>query len=318
MPITSKTARALFAGAPHLLAAAPAVVMMMLWWDRLPDSLATRFGSDGAVSDQMSRTGLLVSMLVLSIMLAVVFGILFGLSSERHSTRGMSPRWFAAVSWATAGLLAPLLLTLVLVNVDVTDPNAAEMPINTLLYGLGAAALAGAIGFFLAPADPVTDPAIEPRQMEFGPTEQVSWKKNISTPWLALFGTALLALGVFIGWTADWVAGLVTAGSGIVVCLFMNFAMTVDRNGLTVSLAALSFLRIRIPLYDIAKVEVEETTPAQFAGLGYRIVPGGSGVILRQGPTLIITRASGRWFAVTVDDAETAAGVLNGLLARKG
>jgi hypothetical protein len=46
-------------------------------------------------------------------------------------------------------------------------------------------------------------------------------------------------------------------------------------------------------------------------------VPGGSGVILRAGSALIVTRRSGRRFTVTVDDAETAAGLLDGLAHRQ-
>lgn len=203
-------------------------------------------------------------------------------------------------------------------NIEAPDPSTVTMPITALLSGVGAAALTGLIGFYLAPNDPRNDSKPESQQLELGPDEQIRWQETIGAPWLALVGSVLLAAGLLIGWTMHWSAGLVTAGSGALMFLFLKCAVTVDRNGLTVSLAALRLLRIRIPLDDISRVEVEKTVPDQFLGLGYRIVRGGSGVILNHGPTLIITRTSGRWFVAAVGDAATAAGVLNGLLAQKG
>ena len=55
----------------------------------------------------------------------------------------------------------------------------------------------------------------------------------------------------------------------------------------------------------------------EFGGWGLRLsVEGRFGVVLRQGEAIEVTRANGRRFLVTVDDAATGAALLQALIAR--
>ena len=55
---------------------------------------------------------------------------------------------------------------------------------------------------------------------------------------------------------------------------------------------------------------------SEFGGWGYRVRPGASGVVLHSGAALSVRLRGGREFVVTVADPETAAALLNGLIAR--
>jgi hypothetical protein len=70
---------------------------------------------------------------------------------------------------------------------------------------------------------------------------------------------------------------------------------------------------VHVPAADVASASTADVAPVQFGGWGYRVVPGGRGIILRGGPALVVTQHSGRRLTVTVDDPGIAAGLLAGL-----
>ena len=313
--------RMLLAGVPQLLAVVPAVVVMLVCWDRLPERMATRFGIDGSVNDHLNRSTLLVTMIGLGLLLSVVFGLAGRPASGARTiriSRWDIPRLLVAFSWGLAGFLGVLLVVVVMSNVDVRDTADASMPATALLYALGAAVVAGAVGALLAPRSEAPPPGDdEPPAMDLGPEEHVSWSRPISSPWLAVLGVVLLGVGVVLGWSLDWVTGAPVLVAGTLVSLSSRATVTADRRGMTVTFSVLGWPRMRVGLDQIESAVAENVSPAQFGGWGYRIIPGASGVVLRSGPALILTRTSGRRFVVTVDDAETAARVLNGLRARR-
>ncbi len=51
--------------------------------------------------------------------------------------------------------------------------------------------------------------------------------------------------------------------------------------------------------------------PLAYGGWGWRVVPGGTAVVVRGGEALVVELRSGRRFAVTVDGAAEAAALLN-------
>lgn len=313
--------RMLLVGVPQLLAVVPAVVTMLVVWDRLPEPMATRFAFDGAVSDQMSRSALLLTMIALGLVLSVGLGLAYRTAGDPRANRISRwdvPRLFVAFSWAVAGLLGVVLVMVVASNTDAVGAATVTMPAVELLYAVAAAVVAGAVGALLAPrseAAPLDED--EPPAMELAPGEHVSWTRPISSPWLTILGLALLVVGVVLGWSAGWVTGGPFLVAGLLVGLLSRATVTVDQRGTTVRFTPLGWPRVRIDLGEIESAVAENISPAQFGGWGYRIVPGASGLVLRAGPGLILTRRTGRKFVVTVDDAETAARVLNGLRARR-
>lgn len=317
----SKLGRGLLVGGPQLLAVAPAAATMVAMWDRLPERLATRFALDGSVSDHMGRPAVFFSLIGLGLLLSVTLGFVSGAMSGTRAvllSRWDLPRLLVVFSWGLAGFLGVLLFALVTSNIDAGEAATVSMSALALLYALGAAVLTGAVGFGVAPRS-----RTEPREghetpaMELGAGEHVSWSRSISSPWFALLGVVLLVAGPVLGWGVGWVPGGTVVAAGLLISLLSRAMVTIDRRGTTVTFSALGWPRVQVGINEIESAAAEDVSPAQFGGWGYRIIPGASGVLLRTGPALILTRTSGRRFVVTVDDAETAARVLNGLRARE-
>jgi hypothetical protein len=89
----------------------------------------------------------------------------------------------------------------------------------------------------------------------------------------------------------------------------------VSPTGLTVRLGPIRVRRI--PLDKIVRAEATHIEPMRWGGWGWRVIPDASAIVLRRGDGLVVHYPGGRRFAVTVDDAATGAGLLNGLLARE-
>jgi hypothetical protein len=305
--------RGLLAGIPHVIAVAPTIVVLATAGDRLPEPIASHFGLAGTADGFASR----FTMLAVAAMLGTGLALMFGLTARQGAPRAAAVsrfdtgRWFIGVSWGTAAFLSVVLYAATAANLDLSDAAATTLPGWTFPLGLLAGVVAGAVGGLVAPRTPPAPADAAPiRPLPLGPTEQVSWSRRISSPWLPLLGGALTAGGLVIGVAAQPGAGIVVGVSGIAVVTLASARVVVDRRGLTVTLGPLGRPRLHVPAEDITAVTVADVTPAQYGGWGYRVIPGGRGVIIRSGPALVVTRRSGKQVTVTVDDAETAAGVL--------
>ena len=96
------------------------------------------------------------------------------------------------------------------------------------------------------------------------------------------------------------------------------WTVTVDRRGLR-AVSAFGWPRVLIPLHEIREVNAIQVSPtADFGGWGWRWdAAGRSGIVMRAGSAVQVTRASGKKFVVTVDDADTAASVLAALVGSR-
>lgn len=310
--------RAVLGGAPHLVAAAPTVTVLIAERDRLPARMASHFAADGTVDGYLGHGAFVGTAIGLGVGMAVVFALVAALSARSGAvSRWDVPRGTIALSWAVAALLGVTQFSAVAVNLDHPDGTGVGLPMWTLLAGLGAAVVAAVIGWLIAPPTPVADR--EPASVVALPisaTEQVSWSHTTTVVWLPVLGAVLLAGGVALTVAQAVGAGVALILIGALFLLHGRVRVTADRRGLTVALGLMGFPRVHIPVEDIASVTAADVSPASFGGWGYRFVPGGSGVIVRSGPALIVTRRSGRRFTVSVDDAATGAGVLAGVTGR--
>jgi hypothetical protein len=319
--MTATTRRALLAGIPHLIAFAPVIVVLATASERLPDPIASHFDLSGSADRYVSRGAMLVLAIALAVGLALLFGLLARLGGARSApvSRWDTLRMMVGISWASACLLGVVLLGSVVANLGLTDPATAVLPWWTFPLGLLAAAVAGVVGGLVAPSTPTAGEEPEAvSAVPLGPTEQISWSRSVGSPWFPVVGAVLVIVGCALGVAVDPVAGIVAGVAGAAVTLFSQARVTVDRRGLTVALGLLGWPHLRVPAHDVASVTVSDISPAQFGGWGYRVVPGGRGVIIRSGPALVVTRRSGQRITVTVDDPHTAAGVLAGVATPEG
>ena len=311
--------RVLLAGVPQLVAAVPAVVVLVAMGDRLPSPLASHYGPTGAADGFASRGAMLGLSIGLAVLMAVVFGFIarqFGGSRSTAISRWDTGRFFMGAAWAAAAGIGVTQYASVAANLDLVDAAGARLPGWMLPLGLGAAVVGGAVGWLIAGSTPVVEHDPTPvHATQLGATEQVSWSRTVGSVWIPVGGVVLIAGGIALGVLVSWGAATGPLVVGVLLLLFGSARVTVDRRGLTVALGVLGWPRVRVHAGDIVAVSVADVSPAQFGGWGYRIIPGGSGIVVRSGPALIVTKRSGHRFTVTVDDAETAASLLAGVAA---
>jgi hypothetical protein len=114
-----------------------------------------------------------------------------------------------------------------------------------------------------------------------------------------------------------WWPQLTSLAAALLVWLLAAIDVTVDVGGLTVTSVLGRFRWKRIPVERIAHAEATGIEPLRWGGWGYRLIKHGSAIVLRRGPGLRVDLVDGRVFAVTVDDPEPAAALLNDLVGRQ-
>ncbi len=158
--------------------------------------------------------------------------------------------------------------------------------------------------------------------VSIGPDQRAVWVSYAFNPMLLGLALALLAATVALGALAIlgfpaglWIAVVAVAVAGLVGVTLSAVRVQVDDRALVIAYGPLRRPVRRIPLDEIDGAWVEDRRPAQVGGWGYRIVPGGTTIMIRRGECLVVRLSSGRELAVTVDDAGRGAALLNTLLA---
>lgn len=313
---------ALLAGLPPALSAVPNVVLLAAAADRLPDPLATHFGPDGADG----FTGRVATMAVsagLGIGLAAVFALIL-VAGARSGTLTRTPatpsdpiRLLIASAWGVGGFTGTIMFSGTLANLDAADATRVSLPLLAFVAAAAAGILFAASGWFIAPDTPVAaETRSSVRPLPLRPTERVSWSRRVSSPWMLLAGMIAFLLGVVTGFVLQPLTGVLLALTGGLLAQLASIRVVVDQRGLTVGTGPFGWPRWRLRPEDITEVSTEDISPARYGGYGIRMIPGTTAVLLRGGPGIVVTRRSGRRFAVSVDDAGTGAGVLAGVVER--
>jgi hypothetical protein len=96
-----------------------------------------------------------------------------------------------------------------------------------------------------------------------------------------------------------------------------SFHVRVSAAGLTVR-STFGWPRTTVPADEVERADVVQVRPVHdFGGYGWRLGrQGRTGVVVRAGEALEVTRTGGRALVVTVDDAADAAALLNTMAER--
>lgn len=289
--------------------------LVAAWRDDLPDPVATHWGSDGV--DGYSGLGFVTwSPLVVGLVAAVIGLIAVGRVIDRTLAR--------VVVGTIAGVSISVIATAVAtawVQRGAVDASTVDVPnveiVASLLVGLLCALAAAA----LVPGWPTVrqpDTGMRPAPMELGDDERVVWVRSVSTPgvlWGVLAALVIVALTVTLVLRA-WPAGVIVVVALIPMAMFSTVRVRVDRTAVTIR-GALGWPRIRIPMDQIDHATVVPVRALRdFGGFGYRVAvfgefKGAKGFVLRSGPALLLTRTDGRREIIVVDQAETAAALVN-------
>ncbi|GAA3628796.1 hypothetical protein GCM10022200_09230 [Microbacterium awajiense] len=254
---------------------------------------------------------------------------LTSLSGLRRGDRGPTYRFMGAMAAAVSTLIAMLMTWTYAAQAGTTGHDATVSIWPVLVVSFAAAVVIGVIAWSVQPANR-REPAVPaPAQpLDLAAHEQAVWLRTAtlrSAGAIAITAISIVLVLVAVGcWFAGapvevaWVVTGVAVLVAAIAAMTVAFRVRVDATGLhVVSVAGLP--RFAVPIADVASASaVEVTAMGEFGGWGLRkALDGRFGVILRSGPALEVARRDGRRFVVTVDDATTAAGLLETFAQRR-
>lgn len=97
--------------------------------------------------------------------------------------------------------------------------------------------------------------------------------------------------------------------------LFAEVHVVVSRSGVTIHFGIWGWPRRRIAIESIEKAGVRDLFPREFGGWGYRRRGNAVAIIVRAGKALALKTSKGE-VLVSLDEAEEAAGLINGFLSK--
>jgi hypothetical protein len=305
-------------------------------WPRLPSRLADHWNFAGTANGSAPR---LVTFLALGA-IAVPGTVLFvaGWVAGRRGVGGRRPRPGRTAAGTAAGLTAAGLTAAGLTAIGVfltamatgsvllvtvanlgggTSRSDSVGPAAVLLLVGGAALVTAFAGLVLRYGGfGARDGGAPPASLGLRAGERAVWsgRARVSWPWPA--GALLVAGGVLGGaLSGQWGLAVAPVLGGAVTFCFTSVRVTVAARGVSVGYGALGLRLTRIPLSRIATAAAVEVQSFSFGYRGSLLVFGSAAVILRRGPALRLTLRDGKSFTVTVNDAGTAAALLNDLIS---
>jgi hypothetical protein len=282
------------------------VLPFVLYWGDLPNPMAVHWDLGGNPNGSMPPVALL---LILAVMFAAIHSAVIRALSRAPDE---APSFIAGL-FGLGALLASISWLSVLANRDqVTWESAEGMGILELIGVLVVAVVFGFFGWMVAGHKNVkrdTVPEAVPALDIAAPGAAV-WSGRGGGRVLPGAGLALIGIGLATwGWTT-----LVLGFAGLAVWLFAEVRVTVSRNGALVSLGWLGVISWTVPLSEVSAAELEIVNPMSYGGWGYRLRPGVRAIITRSGEAMRLVRPYKQDLVMTVDDAETGAGLINALL----
>lgn len=293
------------------------------WRDELPSPVAIHWGLDGA-ADDFADVGFVVAVIAGFGGAFALGGLILVLAARGDS---LLSRMTAGVTAGTTAFVTALAAWLTANQRGLADAGGADVSPAVVLAALGIGAAAAAAAVFLVPRSGERDPRLAEPDVPAVPVrtgEHVAWTRSVATGSLP---AALLVAGVGVTAVVGvvtrqwWTLGLSFVLAVLVGAMF-SITVTVDRRGLTVR-GRFGWPRWQVPLDEIERATIDQVRPIRhFGGYGYRIAAfgplrGASGFVLRGGDALVVERVGGRRNVTVVDDAVTAAGLLNSLVAER-
>lgn len=301
-----------------------ATILMLSWLPQLPDPIAVHWSGSGA-----NGYGPAVPFAAAPATIAILFSVFAVVFSWNQNPAG-GVTWIQKLILVTSVWLATFLSFGLAASLSLQRglSDAHKTPDVGLWLAIGAALAFGfatVAWFLLPPGKSIDEPGTDPVPLDVRGEERVSWSHTarFGTTALSIVGLAIVvALSVLIITALGKPGSTLLAVIVVVVVLLLtltNFwwSVSADHRGF-IARSALGWPRKRIRLGDIRSVSVVHVHPTRdFGGWGWRWTGGGrSGVILRAGAGIEVTQNNGSRFTITVDDAETGAGVLVALLTR--
>jgi hypothetical protein len=283
--------------------AALGAVPWLVWWSALPDPVATHWSAGGRPNGHLAP--------------AVAFAVLAGISVAAAvgvAASGRLPGASVGLSFV-AGTVSVASLSTVLANRDAASWRDAHLTLWWVAAAVGLGLLAAVV---LAPRRTTAAASVPPvgPAVPVGAHERVSWVGGARGRVLVWTAVAAAVFGVAL-FPVQPVAAVILLLTAALMYEFGVVRVVVGGHGVRV-VAALGWPRMTVDLDRIAAARSVDVRPMKWGGWGYRgslRLAKRAAWVVRAGDGLQLDLAGGRLFVVTVDDAERAAAVVNGLRA---
>lgn len=301
-----------------------ATVLVAIWLPRLPDPAATHWSGLGQPDGFGPPSTYLWLCIGIGYGMTLLLWLMVWFTGLKPNAPIWSPmhRFMAAFTAGFAVFFSVNNVVTVAVQLDLS--SAAEAgPIGWLmLLSFLVWIVVGLIAWFVQPNVKISAvgdaTAVEAEPL--ANNERVRWigtaRPGKTFFWVtgaALVVVAFSAVLMFL-WPTGVAPRVLTVAITVFVLVFCvmcaAFHVRIDEDGLTAR-SILGWPVFYVPAADISRVESRQISPfAEFGGWGIRWAPGQTALVLRTGEGLVITRKSGRVFAITLDESERAAATL--------
>lgn len=309
---------ALWSGGVGLAVLAATALLVLSWTDDLPDPVATHW-SAGSGPDGFSSLGAYVTtFVVLGVVCVVGFAAMawsWGRAASTRRVAAASAVWIACFS-------AVVLVGSLSGQRGIADAHDAPGVGGIITLAWLAPLVPALVAAALVRPDPALpardDVAPDAPHLALGAGERAAWVGRATGGPLpvvvAVLTAALVAISVVL---SEWAVLVVAAVVALGLLTITAFRVRVSVAGLDVR-SVFGWPRTSIPADEVERADaVEVRAVREFGGYGWRLGRRGrTGVVVRSGEALEVTRTGGRRFVVTVDDALDAAALLNTLAQR--
>jgi hypothetical protein len=294
-----------------------AVVPWLVTAGDLPHPIAVHFAADGRANGSMPALGEVVLLVLLSGVPAVALARMVRHPSTEHVVSAPIAAFVGLVS-------GTLWLFTAVANRGHDDWHEVH-----LRGGYVAGSLVGSVCAVL----PITllarrraaaeDALVDRPALQLDAGERVAWFGGARSYPFLVGGCTFLVAAAVVALRSAATLGLAAtfAVVGVAFLAFATVHVSVGRGGVRVRSGPFGWPSVRFGLAQIESAAAVDVKPLGMGGWGYRgsvRVFGRASWTLRGGPGLELHLTGGRRFAVTVDDPDQAAAVVNGLLARGG
>lgn len=287
---------------------------------RLPDPIAVHWSGmepDGSLS-QIGWLAVMLGMLALG-------GLIAGIAVASTPDWGYraTRRGFLAGILAWGGFTLGVHASVLLANLD----NFYWQDARTSLLAIPLVLIPSAIGFlagwFLAgnSDQPRKSTPIPSVTLDSG--DRAAWATRVAVKWARYAFIAVAVLTVVTAALAGagfaqvpWVTPIALAIVSAAGVTLTSISISIGARGVMVRFGVIGWPVWRIKLSDIDSASVEDRQALEVGGWGLRITPYGTALMLRSGECLVIKRHRKKNVFISVDDAASAAALLNALVER--
>jgi len=299
--------------------AATSYALQAAWWDSLPIVVPHHWNFAGEPDAFGSRASFPIATTVIVVALPALL-MAFALPGLLRGRRGPTYRLLTAFALGMAVLGSVLTTGDTWLHRGIAEggpwPSTTGVSVGAIVAGV----VCGTLAFFAQPRQELMRPDMHtPAALNLGEQERAVWMHTTAIPVWGRAGLALGAGGFLAGAVGLLASGNAAAGVPMLIALVVvilsaamatAFRVRVDQRGVT-AVSMVGWPRFAVVAADVASVAVVRVDGlGEFGGFGIRSGVGATGIIMRNGMALEVTRHNGKRLVITVDDAETAAALL--------